>query len=175
MITDLHGIACGPLEEVNCLDAELVIDKKHPFICKKIPNTLRAKISFWYRFRFAYIDQAGYKYFTSDPIYFEKTVILSDRIFDKRLFVQCEVFLDCPDCFISGPQEVTCCVYKLLLVRLVALVQLAVPAYGFCEEPADCQEGGCPQYTPPWPPFPPQPCPPPSAEIPSDEGNGEED
>ncbi len=157
-VTDLSNIAVGEIEDVWCIDAELVIDAKHPFTCEKVPNTNRARVSFWYRFRFAYIDQAGQKFFTSPPIFFEKTVILSDRIFDKRLFVQCEVFLECFECFVSGPQEVTCCIGKLILVKLVALVQLLVPSYGFCPEPDFCTqvEAECPDFEPEWPPFPPQ-------------------
>ncbi|HPU00968.1 MAG: hypothetical protein GX890_08710 [Firmicutes bacterium] len=157
-ITDLSNIAVGEIEDVWCLDAELVIDDKHPFKCEKVANTNRARVSFFYRFRFAYIDQAGQKIFTSQPIFFEKTVILSDRIFDPRLFVQCEVFLDCFECFVSGPQQVTCCIGKLILVKLVALVQLLVPSYGFCPEPDFCTqvEAECPEFEPEWPPFPPQ-------------------
>ena len=157
-VTDLSHIAVGEIEDVWCIDAELVIDAQHPFTCEKIPNTNRARVSFWYRFRFTFIDQAGQKFFTSEPIFFEKTVILSDRIFDKRLFLQCEVFLDCFECFVSGPQQVTCCIGKLILIKLVALVQLLVPSYGFCPEPDFCTqvEAECPEFEPEWPPFPPQ-------------------
>jgi len=157
-VTDLSSIASGEIEDVWCIDAELVIDDKHPFTCEKIPNTNRARVSFFYRFRFAFIDQAGQKFITSPPIFFERTVILSDRIFDPRLFVQCEVFLDCFECFVSGPQEVTCCIGKLILIKLVALVQLLVPSYGFCPEPDFCTqvEAECPDFEPDWPPFPPQ-------------------
>lgn len=158
-VTDLRGIACGEIEDVWCIDVELVIDKHHQFKCEKVAGTNRARTSFWYRFRFAYIDQAGQKFFTSEPVFFEKTVIMSDRIRDKRLFVQCEVFLDCFECFVSGPQQVTCCVGKMILFNLVALVDLKIPAFGFCCEPDDCTEveAECPDYDPCWPPFPPQP------------------
>ncbi|HOB28713.1 MAG: hypothetical protein WAQ32_05660 [Dethiobacteria bacterium] len=157
-VTDLTGIAVGEIEDVWCIDVELVIDEEHPFTCEKISNTNRARVSFWFYYRFAYIDQGGQKFFTSQPVFFEKTVILSDRIFDKRLFVQCEVFLDCFECFVSGPQQVTCCIGKLILVKLVALVQLLVPSYGFCPEPDFCTqiEAECPDFEPEWPPFPPQ-------------------
>ncbi|MGI6614798.1 MAG: hypothetical protein ACOX30_02030 [Dethiobacteria bacterium] len=159
VVTELCGIAVGAIEDVWCIDAELVIDAKHHFKCEKIPNTNRAKISFWYRLRFAYIDQAGQKIYTSKPAFFEKTVILSDRILDKRLFVQCEVFLECFECFVSGPQQVTCCIGQLILVKLIATVELMIPAFGFCCEPDDCTEveTECPGFLPYWPPFPPQP------------------
>ena len=52
----------------------------------------------------------------------------------KRAYVQCEVFLDCFECFVRI-QQVTCCIGKLQLFKLVAQVQLLVPAYGFCPEP----------------------------------------
>ena len=171
-ITDLCGIAVGEIEDVWCVDAELVIDSKHRFKCEKIPNTNRAKTSFWFCFRFAYIDQAGQKFHSSKPVFFEKTVILSDRILDKRLSLQCEVFLDCFECFVSGPQQVTCCIGQLILVKLVATVELMIPAFGFCCEPDDCTviETECPGFYPCWPPFPPQPSSPPQEEP----QNGEE-
>lgn len=162
VIADLCGIAEGVIEDVWCVDVELVVDGKYHFKCEKIPNTNRARISFWYRYRFAYIDQAGQKYFSSKPAFFEKMVILSDRIFDKRLSVQCEVFLDCFECFVSGPQQVTCCIGKLILIKLVARVELMIPAFGFCCQPDDCTEveAECRPFKPCWPPFPPQPRPP---------------
>ncbi len=157
-VTDLSAVASGAIEDVWCVDVELVVDEEHPFICEKVNGTHRARTSFWFRYRFAYIDQEGQKYFTSEPIFQEKTVIMSERIFEKQLFVQCEVFLDCFECFVSGLQEVTCCIGELLVFKLVALVQLLIPAYGFCPEPEECVEveAACPTYEPGWPPFPPQ-------------------
>jgi hypothetical protein len=157
-VTNLAGIAVGEIEDVWCVDVELVIDAQHPFVCEKIQGTRRARTSFYFRYRFAYIDQEGQKYFTSAPVFHEATVIMSDRIFEKQLFVQCEVFLECFECFVSGFQLVTCCIGKLILFKLVALVQLLIPAYGFCPEPDDCVqvEAECPDYEPLWPPFPPQ-------------------
>ncbi len=161
-VTDLSGIAVGEIEDVWCVDVELVVDDNHPFICEKVNGTRRARASFYYRFRFAYIDQEGQKFFTSNPIFHEVTVIMSERILEKGLFVQCEVFLDCFECFVSGPAQVTCCIGKLIVFKLVALVQLLVPSYGFCPEPEDCVqvEAECPDYEPIWPPFPPQDIPP---------------
>ena len=34
-VTDLSSIASGEIEDVWCIDAELVIDDKHPFTCEK--------------------------------------------------------------------------------------------------------------------------------------------
>jgi len=81
-----------------------------------------------------------------------------DRADEKDLVAQCEVFLECVECFVSGFQEVTCCIGKLIVFKLVALVQLLVPAYGFCPEPDLCPqvEAECPEFDPGWPPFSPQ-------------------
>lgn len=157
-VTDLTCIAVGEVLDVWCIGVELVINEQFPFTCEKIPNTRRARVSFWFRYRFAFIDQEGQKIFTSEPINHEETVIMSERILEEGLFVQCEVFLDCFECFVSGPQQVTCCIGKLMLFKLVALVQLLIPAYGFCPEPDICVEveDECPEYDPIWPPYPPQ-------------------
>lgn len=157
-VVDLTSIAVGQVLEVECVDVELVIDKDHPFICEKIEGTRRARTSFFFRFRFRFVDESGQRFFTSEPIFHEKVVVLSERILERQLFVQCEVFLDCFECFVSNFQEVTCCIGKLLVFKLVALVQLLVPSYGFCPEPDLCVQvlAECPEFEPVWPPFPPQ-------------------
>ncbi len=157
-VTDLSSIAVGEIMDVWCVGVELVVDEQRPFICEKVPNTRRARVSFWFRYRFAFIDQDGQKFFTSEPINHEETVVLSDRIFENALFVQCEVFLDCFECFVSGTQQVTCCIGKLMVFKLAALVQLLIPSYGFCPEPDECVqvEAECPAFDPVWPPYPPQ-------------------
>ncbi len=83
---------------------------------------------------------------------------MSPRIREKDLQVHCEVFLECLECFVSGPRKVTCCIGKLMAFKLVALVQLLIPAYGFCPEPDECVkvEDACPEFIPVWPPYPPQ-------------------
>lgn len=155
-VTDLSGIAVGDILDVWCVDVDLVVNEQFPFVCEKIAGTRRAKVSYYYQYRFAYVDQEGQKFYTSNPIFHETTVVMSDRIMGKGLYVQCEVFLDCFECFASGIQQVTCCIGKLQLFKLVAQVQLLVPAYGFCPEPDDCVqvEAECPAYEPDWPPFP---------------------
>jgi hypothetical protein len=156
-ITDLRREAEGEVIEAECKDVQLVVDEDHPFICEKIANTNRVRVSFFYRFRFKFEDQEGVKTFTSEPIFVQKTVFM-DRADEKDLVAQCEVFLECVECFVSGFQEVTCCIGKLIVFKLVALVQLLVPAYGFCPEPDLCPqvEAECPEFDPGWPPFPPQ-------------------
>ena len=157
-VVDLSAIAVGNILSAACQEVELIVDEQHPFICEKIPGTNRARVSFYYQFRCEFVDQEGVKQFTSDPIFHQKVVIMSARIQEKDLYVQCEVFLECIDCFPSGPQQITCCIGKLLVFKLVALVQLMIPAYGFCPEPDPCPqvETECPPYDPIWPPFPPQ-------------------
>ncbi len=157
-VIDLRGVAVGEILEACCKGTQLVVDEAHPFTCEKVPGTCRARVSFWYRFRFEYIDQEGVKRFNSEPVFHTKTVILSERIRDPRIFVQCEVFLECLECFPSGPQMVTCCIGKLEVFKLVAIVQLLVPAYGFCPEPDLCSqvETECPDFSPVWPPYPHQ-------------------
>ncbi len=158
-IVDLSGVAVGDIQQVFCKEPELVIDKHHSYICEKLPGSNRARVSFYFRFRFDYQDQEGFKCFTSEPVFHQAIVIMSERICDKRIIVQCHVYLECIDCFASNLQQVTCCIGKLIVFKLVAPVQLMIPAYGFCPEPEDCTqvEAECPEYFPEWPPYPPQP------------------
>lgn len=160
-VTDLTCNAVGEIFQADCILVELVVDAEHPFLCEKVPGTNRARVRFFFRYRFSFDDQEGTKFFTSQPIFHEKTVVMSDLIRDPRIFVQCEVFLSCLECFPSGPQEVTCCIGKQVVFKLISLVQLLVPAYGFCPEPDLCPqvEEECPEFFPEWPPYPPQPQP----------------
>ena len=92
-----------------------------------------------------------------------RTVRLS-RAGEPGLSCEADIFLDCIECFVSsrGPLgqilEVTCCVGKQILVKLVALVQLLVPTFGYAPVPPECEQvaGLCPDFTPTWPPYPPQ-------------------
>lgn len=87
-----------------------------------------------------------------------------DRAGEKGLEVQCKIFSECLSCRVSGEEEdeeeiiilVTACVGILILVKLVAEVQLLIPAYGFCPEPPECEQvlDICPDFNPPWPPYP---------------------
>lgn len=92
-----------------------------------------------------------------------RTVRLS-RAGEAGLTCEVEVFLTCIECFVSarGPLgeilEVTCCVGKQIVVKLVSLVQLLVPTFGYAPVPPMCEQvaGICPTFTPTWPPYPPQ-------------------
>lgn len=95
----------------------------------------------------------------------EKTLRIN-RAGQEGLEVQCQIFPRCLSCYISGEEEdeeeivtlVTACVGVLILVKLVAEVQLLVPAYGFCPEPQECEQvqDPCTDFNPPWPPYPSQ-------------------
>ena len=104
-VTNLSGIAVGEITEAFCRNVELVVDDKHPFVCQKIQGTNRARVSFFFRYRFEYIDQEGVKWFCSDPVFHQTTVIMSPRIQEDGLFVQCEVFLECLECFPPDPRR----------------------------------------------------------------------
>jgi len=159
---DLTKIAVGDIEDAQCKEPELVINENFPFVCQKLPNTNRARVKFYYRFRFTFLDQENWKQFTSQPIFVEQIVVFSDRILDPRIMVQCEVFLKCTEVIVTEPveQEVLVCIQKSLVFKLFADVQLLVPAYGFCPEPPECVQPpliACPVEPLEWPPYPPQP------------------
>lgn len=161
-VTDVSTIAVGQIDpdSIVCKFAEIFEDPDHPFICTKINGTNRARVSFYYIFKFRFEDEEGVKTFTSEPILYDLTVIMDDIIQDPRTFVQCQVFLDCVECFLSNDQEITCCIGKWVIFKVISLVQLMVPAYGYCPEPPVCPEPlapECPDFEPVWPPYPPQP------------------
>lgn len=92
-----------------------------------------------------------------------RTVFLS-RAGEDGLDCQVDVFLECLECFVSATSpdgqilEVTCCVGKQILFKLIAEVQLLVPTFGYAKVPPDCEQvaGQCPDFNPVWPPYPPQ-------------------
>jgi hypothetical protein len=158
IISDLSGIAEGEIGFVQCEDVEIVTGEAYPFRCIKIPGTNRARVSFFYRYSFKYQDEGGTKLFTSEPISYITSIAMSDRISDKRLMVNCEVFLDCQNCFVSSEQQVTCCIGLLLVFTLSAKVHLTVYEHGFCPEPPECDDKkeGCPEFKIDWKPYPEQ-------------------
>lgn len=93
-----------------------------------------------------------------------KTVGLG-RAGEPGLNCEVDIYPECLLCFITCSSssgfvsEVTCCVGKLFVFRLVAPVQVLLPAFGFCPEPPECGvvAGVCPDYRPKWPPYPPAP------------------
>ena len=101
----------------------------------------------------------------SEEFTIEKILRLN-RAGEQGLEVQCQIIPKCLSCYVSGEEEdeeefitlVTACVGILILVKLVAEVQLLIPAYGFCPQPSECEQvlGLCPDFDPPWPPYPTQ-------------------
>lgn len=151
----------NPVVDANCLGAELL---EGPF-CEVIrPGRVRA--TFTYRVSVRIILDDG----QTVTMYRDFTVTKSlniPRAGEQNLTIHCSVpFLECLACFVRQEEPdydfikttIICCVGKFLLIKVKALVQLLVPAYGFCPEPPDCDEvlGECPDFNPPWPPFPPQ-------------------
>ncbi|PKM83844.1 MAG: hypothetical protein CVU88_00920 [Firmicutes bacterium HGW-Firmicutes-13] len=160
--TDLSGLVEGCITDVQCIRAELVVDEDHPRECVILPCQ-RVRASFFYRFKFKWTDDLGEHVFTSDPIKVEK-IGRMNRAGETGLDLQCEIFVDCIDCFLINKTTVRCCIGKLVVFKLFAHVQLLIPAYGFCPEPPNCR------VTPPedcpgpaewletivWPPFYPE-------------------
>ncbi|KKM12380.1 hypothetical protein SY88_04360 [Clostridiales bacterium PH28_bin88] len=155
-VTDLTGIAVGPITDVQCVSAEVVEEPPY-FVttCVILPGR-RVKVTFFWRFTFRFTDSTGTKTFTSDPIMEEFTVRLT-RAGERGLVPECDVFLECLECFLVDETLVKCCIGKLIAFKLISRVQLLVPAYGFCPQPEECPPvGECPPFVPTWPPFPPQ-------------------
>lgn len=89
------------------------------------------------------------------------------RAGENGLFVICEIpFIECLQAFVKSEEleyevlrtTIIACVGVYKLLKLLANVQLMIPAYGFCPEPVDCDQvlGECPDFSPEWPPYPPQ-------------------
>ena len=175
-IFDLSDVAEGEIQDVECKWVRLFIDEDHPFTCEKRGRI--ARVTFWYQVKFNYEDESNeIKSFISPPLRHREAVEFTQEaeygpddqrlvIKDPRIFVKCEVFLSFePDnvdnCF-PGPedQEVTVCVNKYMVFKLVANVQLKVWAKGFCV-PEVCEdvEAECPpaERLDPEDLYPPQP------------------
>ena len=148
--------------DVECLGAQLINSQ-----CNINPadNTITGIFSFVTAYQF--LDAEGNP--IGDVQVIEtldesRTVSLA-RAGEEGLDCEVDIFLDCLQCFVSetGPDgqitEVTCCVGKQIVFKLIALVQLLVPTFGYVPVPPDCEQvaGECPDFTPEWPPYPPQP------------------
>jgi hypothetical protein len=151
----------NPVIDVECKKVELVGE---PYCEVVKPGRVRATFTYRIKTKIFFEDN------TSTTLSQDVTVMKNlniPRAGEEGLNVQCYVpFLECLTCFIRDEElvegqirtTIICCVGKFLLIKLKATVQLAIPAYGFCPEPPDCDEvlGECPDFIPPWPPFPPQ-------------------
>ncbi len=153
---DLSSIAKGDITSVSCREVELLDDEVYPIVCKKLPGSNRAQVSFYYRVHLLYEDQKSTSKFVSQPFFYKQTVVMSERIREKEFAVQCEIFLECVKCFPAGKAEIICCVNKLMVFKLTAMVQLLVPEYGFCPAPEPCETHDCTDTSgvrPQWPPY----------------------
>lgn len=147
------------IELIQCISAKIVGD----IICD-IPLPGRVNVNFDVKVK-AKVIRKGWDIPLEKTIHVFKTVRLS-RAGEKGLQCQVDVpIVTCLECFVSKFNdehkaiEVTCCVGKLFLFKLVSEVQLMVPTYGYCSEPPECKDGvlgECPDFEPTWPPFPPQ-------------------
>ena len=148
------------VSDVLCLKAEVVSSD-----CKVVAPG-RVKVHFIYKItlKLIYEDQSSEE--VSHEVEEEKTLFLA-RAGEEGLRVKCDISMECLECFVEEVVDqfgenvlstIICCIGKLILVKLYANVQLLVPAYGFCPEPPDCEQvlAVCPDYSPEWPPYPPQ-------------------
>ncbi|ADI00870.1 MAG TPA: hypothetical protein GXX39_06205 [Syntrophothermus lipocalidus] len=147
------------IDRIDCVSAKIVSD----IICD-IPQAGRVSVDFDLEVicKIVLID--------TTTVTLQKTVHVFKSVRLSRAGetgLKCEVdvpLVACLECFISkvneigGVTEITCCVGKLLLFKLISEVQLMIPTYGYCAEPPECQNGlgECPEFDPPWPPYPPQ-------------------
>ena len=152
-------ISRDTIDRIDCLSAAI----STPVTCN-IPMAGRVSAEFDLNVKSRIVLVDGSFQTLEKTVHVFKNIRLS-RAGEKML--QCEVevpLVACLECFVSQVNEqgeaieITCCIGKLFLFKLVAEVQLMVPTYGYCAEPPECQEalGECPEFEPPWPPYPPQ-------------------
>lgn len=164
--TDVEKVVF-PIEPVNpvdiqylqCSTAQVIGD-----ITCDIPVPGKVKVNFDMRVNAQVI-------LTTGTINLEKTIhvfkiVGLSRAGEPNLKCQVDVpIITCLECYISAYDEqqraveVTCCIGKLFLFKLVSEVQLMIPSYGYCAEPSQCANDPgpeCPEFVPVWPPYPPQ-------------------
>lgn len=101
----------------------------------------------------------------TEKLFNQSKSVQLERAGEQGLNCEADIYPECLMCFVSNESspgyvsEVTCCIGRMFLFRLVAPVQVLVPSFGFCPEPPNCGTvaGVCPDYNPPWPPYPPFP------------------
>ena len=138
---DLSGTAQGEIVEIHC--AEVSLSRQHPVAVKKIKKTDQMRVSFFYRYTLRYLDRSGWKVYVSPPIPYVKDFNGPPLARDQRIRAAADIYLDCPECFVSSDHRVTCCISKTIIMQLLSSVALLIPAYGFCPEPEKCREGNC--------------------------------
>jgi len=146
------------IDRIECASAKIVSN----VVCS-IPQPGRVSVDFDLEVKSKVVLTDGTIIPLCKTVHVFKSVRLS-RAGEPAL--KCEVdvpLVGCLECFVSKVEdgcvtEITCCIGKLLLFKLISEVQLMVPTYGYCAEPPECQNtlGECPVFEPPWPPYPPQ-------------------
>jgi hypothetical protein len=151
----------NPVEDVICLNVEIVAGPT----CEVV-NSGRVRVTTTFSTTVRVILQDG----TTEDLTQETTVIKTfnmPRAGENGLVVVCDIpFLECLQAFVQSEEleygvlntTIIACVGKYTVLRLLANVQLMIPAYGFCPEPPDCEEvlSECPDFSPQWPPYPVQ-------------------
>lgn len=142
---DLSAAAKGEVYDAECLRVDLLTGERHPLPAKKIKGAGKVQVSFYYRCKIKFLDRSGWKVLTTPPLLYEKTFTVPPLVQDRRIDAAADIYLECPECFVSGRRQVTCCIAETVLVRLTSPVWLLVPTYGFCPEPDSCRlpEGAC--------------------------------
>lgn len=140
----------GEVFTVQCLRANLVIDRKHPFRVEKMAGSERVRIGFYYNFAVKFADHGGPRVMTSPPIFHEGVFVVDPLVRDPRIEVGADVYLDCLECSVSGRHRITCCIGLITSLELAASVQLLIPTYGFCPDPLPCLPASskCTGYSP---------------------------
>lgn len=95
----------------------------------------------------------------------DMTRFFLSRAGEPGLKCQLEVFVECTSCTISSRSSngtiatIDCCFAITLIGKLISLVQLMVPAFGYCPLPEECLPpvlGPCPTIIPTGIPYPPE-------------------
>ncbi|NLZ38949.1 MAG: hypothetical protein GX893_04995 [Firmicutes bacterium] len=151
----------NPIVDVLCYKVKII---EGP--CCEVIAPGRVRVAVSYRVKVKLIFEDG----STQKLYEDNTVIKTfnvPRAGEKGLYLHCEIpFLECLQAFVEREEleeevlhtQIVACIGKYTLLKLLATVQIAVPSYGFCPEPPDCDEvlGTCPDFNPEWPPYPAQ-------------------
>jgi hypothetical protein len=149
----------NPIVDVLCYKVEIIDGPS----CE-IVSQGRVRVTVSYKVKIKLIFEDG----STQILCEEKTVIKTfnvPRAGEPGLFLHCEIpFLECLQAFVESEEleygalrtTIIACIGKYTLLKLLATVQIAVPSYGFCPEPPDCDEilSECPDFNPQWPPYP---------------------
>ncbi|NLP36490.1 MAG: hypothetical protein GX357_02430 [Firmicutes bacterium] len=151
----------NPVVDVICYKVEICEGPECDIIA---PGRVRVTVT--YQVKIKLILEDG----STEKLTEENTVVKTfnmPRAGEAGLYLSCDIpFLECLQAFVEEEEleydelrtSIVACIGRYTLLKLLARVQLAIPAYGFCPEPPDCDEvlSECPDFNPEWPPYPPQ-------------------